>query len=195
MTNALHVLGHQSEAAQDRDATGAAHDSMIRKIVSEVMHHSTKSRAQIAEEMSRLVHVEVTANMLNGYAASSKTGVRFPAAFINAFCQVTGDDQLQRLLLSPVLRKKVEIVERELTADQEKRKAQLLREQLLAEQKSLPLFTDAPDGYVIHQAAARPSLSPVGEGKSLAERQRWLRENPLQPPIPVRNIQSKGGVR
>jgi len=167
MTNALHILGNQSEGAQGHDAAGTlnGHDSMIRKIVSEVMHHSTKSRAQIADEMSQLVHVEVTANMLNGYAAPSKTGVRFPAAFIHAFCQVTGDDRLQRLLLSPVLRKKVEIVERELTADQEKRKAQLLREQLLAEQQLLPLFTDAPDGYVVHQ------------------------------PVPFRNIQSKGGVR
>lgn len=167
MANSLHVLGNLSEAAQGCYATGAhkSHDTMIRKIVSEVMHHSTKSRAQIADEMSQLVHVAVTAHMLNGYAAPSKSGARFPAAFVNAFCEVTGDDRLQRLLLSPALRNKVEIVERELNAAQEKHRAQQLREQLLEEQNSLPLFTDPPTSCTV------------------------------LPPTHARNIQSKGGVR
>jgi len=167
MTNVLHILGTLSDAGQERDDAGARtnHDATIRKIVSEVMHHSTKSRAQIADEMSQLVQIEITANMLNGYAAPSKSGVRFPAAFINAFCQVTGDDRLQRFLLSPVLRKKIEIVERELTADQEKRKAQLLREQLLVEQKSLPLFANAPDGCVVIQPAPGRNLRSTGGGR------------------------------
>jgi hypothetical protein len=166
MTNVLHILGTLSEAVQECDAARArtSHDATIRKIVSEVMHHSTKSRAQIADELSQLVDVEVTANMLNGYAAPSKTGVRFPAAFINAFCQVTGDDRLQRFLLSPVLRKKIEIVERELTAAQEKHQAQLLREQLLEEQKSLPLFTDESIGCVVPQRVSVRNFRSMGGG-------------------------------
>jgi len=109
MTNLVQFLetGHELYAAPSHPLIG--------DLIADVIRASGKSRAVIADEMSRALGTEVTLHMLNAYTATSKQQqVRFPAAFVAAFCRVTGDDRLQRALLSPWLREVLEIGEHEL---------------------------------------------------------------------------------
>lgn len=73
-------------------------DVEIRSLLSEVIRQSPKKREQIAEEISHLVDRSVSASMLNHFTAESREGNRFPAAWIPAFCTVTGDLRLLQLL-------------------------------------------------------------------------------------------------
>lgn len=109
MTNLVRFL---ETAAPEPD--GAPSQCLIRDLIADVIRASGKSRAVIADEMSRAVGTEVTLHMLNAYTATSKQQVRFPAAFVPAFCLVTHDDRLQRALLSPWLREVLEVGEHEL---------------------------------------------------------------------------------
>ena len=103
---------------QNGNARSDDQDLAIRKAATEMIRRCGKSRRQIAEEMSALVgpEIEITEHMLNSYTAESKRGARFPAAFVPAFCEVTGDDELQRLMLGPRLKKLLEIAERDVLA-------------------------------------------------------------------------------
>ncbi len=71
-------------------------DSLVRGILTDAMRRCTKSRAQLADELSVLVGRPVTEAMLNAYTASSKDGHRWPSAWDRAFCVVTGDFRLLR---------------------------------------------------------------------------------------------------
>ncbi len=74
---------------------GSMNDAaLIRAIVVDAMKHCTKSRAQIADEMSLLVGTQVTERMLNAFAADSREDHRFPSELARAFCAVVGDDRL-----------------------------------------------------------------------------------------------------
>lgn len=77
-------------------------DSSVRAIVADVFKRIEKSRAQVADEMSFLLAMKVTEQMLNDFTAESKAGHRFPALFIPAFCQSTGDFRLLHMLTRPL---------------------------------------------------------------------------------------------
>jgi hypothetical protein len=109
-------------------------DTAIRRHISDAMRRSSKSRAEIAEEMSRRLECRVTASMLNDYTAETKGAARFPAAWIVALCEVTGDDRLQRLVLSARLQKLLGLAERELNNIRAEREKIALREELLGGQ-------------------------------------------------------------
>jgi hypothetical protein len=55
------------------------------------MRASSRSRAQIADNMSGLLGVRVTEKMLNAYSAESMNQYRLPAAWIRAFCCAADD--------------------------------------------------------------------------------------------------------
>lgn len=128
-----------------KQSSDANLDAAIRALLSEVMRSSKKSRAQIAQEMSALLGRSVTVYMLNDFTASCKgqrvaedsqldtrkSPVRFPAAWIHAFCEVTGDDRMQRLILSPRLRSLLQLGERQLSQCQAERQRAELIEELL----------------------------------------------------------------
>ena len=61
-----------------------------------------KDRFQIAAEMSRLLDIEITKAMLDGWTASSKDGYRFPLEFAAAFCKVTGSNLVLEVICRPV---------------------------------------------------------------------------------------------
>lgn len=90
---------------QDLDAT-------IRALMSRVIRRSTKKREQIAAEMTARLGQHITERMLNDYTAQSKRALRFPAAWVPAFCEIVGSDELQRRLLGPELRKLLELGEK-----------------------------------------------------------------------------------
>jgi hypothetical protein len=62
--------------------------------------------------MSRRLGVKVKPSMLDSYTAESKKPARFPAAFVAAFCEITGDHRLQRFLMAPKQRGLLELGER-----------------------------------------------------------------------------------
>lgn len=45
----------------------------------------------------------MTASMINDFTVRNGAGARFPAAYVDAFCEVTGDDRIRTFLLSPRL--------------------------------------------------------------------------------------------
>lgn len=75
-------------------------DAHLRQTVSALIRSSNKSRSQIADELSSILDAKVTVNILNGFTAKSKWGVRFPAAWIPALCEVLHDNTLERVFLS-----------------------------------------------------------------------------------------------
>jgi hypothetical protein len=109
-------------------------DAALRRLLTEIIRASSKKRAQIAEEMSALLGQHVSEYMLHDFSAPSKRPARFPAAFIEAFCEVLGDDRLQRFLMGERLRKLVALAERELSACLNEGERQRLRGELLAKE-------------------------------------------------------------
>ncbi len=79
-------------------------DILIRELLTGAIRASNKSRSQIADELSERVETPISVFMLNEYTAPSKGLRRFPAAWLPAFCDITGDDSLRLLLLDSRLR-------------------------------------------------------------------------------------------
>jgi hypothetical protein len=87
-------------------------DSALRKLVTASIKRSGKGRLQIAAEMTLQIGTRITKRMVNDWTAESKKPARFPAAFVVAFCEATGRDELQRYLLGARLRELVELGDR-----------------------------------------------------------------------------------
>lgn len=121
-------------------------DYEIRTLAADSIKRSGKSREQIAEGMAALMGCQMTVHMLNGFTAQSKEAIRFPAAHILAFCEVTADDRLQRFLAGPRLLKLIEFAERELAALSDERDRHALRDELLAQ---------SPGGTACEEARAQ----------------------------------------
>jgi hypothetical protein len=93
-------------------------DLKIRQLLSDIMAACSKDRQQIAIGLSRRTGRAITVSMLNDYTATTKTAARFPASYVQDFCEVTNDDRLQRFLLGPRLLALIELGERELASQQ-----------------------------------------------------------------------------
>ncbi len=74
-------------------------DGLVREIVTAAIRNNTKSRQQIAEEMSRLTGAAVTARMLNSYTSEAAEQHRWPAQYTRAFCYVVKDWTLLRCIV------------------------------------------------------------------------------------------------
>jgi hypothetical protein len=71
-------------------------DSLVRGVITRAIKQSGKSREQIADEMSVLLAMTVTARMIAAFLAESKELHRWPGAWDRALCVATGDDTLLR---------------------------------------------------------------------------------------------------
>ncbi len=107
-------------------------DLELRRIITHAIRHSPKKREQVAAEMEELVGQRVTRFMLGDFSSPGKQPVRFPAAWIEAFCRVTGDDELQRFAAGPRLRGLIEFAEHELKVEADKQARRRMREKLMA---------------------------------------------------------------
>jgi hypothetical protein len=98
---------------QRKDGTVPAEDD-LRHVLREAMKRSRKERDQIVGHMTLALGRTVTGSMLADFTrnASKKRQVRFPAAWVSAFCEATGDDELARFIMGPRLRELVELGER-----------------------------------------------------------------------------------
>jgi len=74
------------------------------------------ARSQIAEELSRRTGRNITVSILNDYTATTKMTARFPASYVRDFCEITGDDSLQRYLLGARLLDLISVGENELNS-------------------------------------------------------------------------------
>ena len=95
----------------DRSQQGEG-DSGLRRLLTQAIRSCPLSRVEICEALTRRLGLKVTPFMLDSYTAESKKPARFPAAFVAAFCEVTGSDQLQRHLLGARLRELLELGDR-----------------------------------------------------------------------------------
>lgn len=105
-------------------AQGIDGDAVLRKMLSRIIRRCPLRRPEICEALSGRVGVTVTPFMLDCYPSSSKKH-RFPAAFIEAFCEVIGDDGLQRPVMGQRLRQLVALGESQL--EMERLRADLLK--------------------------------------------------------------------
>lgn len=96
-------------------------DGKLRTLIGRMIKDSQKSRSQIADELSALLSIRVTLSMLNNFTSTSKLPTPSPATWIPAFCQVTQQDMLQRLVLSETMRSRLNWADHQLDADTLKR--------------------------------------------------------------------------
>jgi hypothetical protein len=111
-------------------------DSELRQLLSFLIKQSKLSRELIADEMNESLGVKnvISRRMLDDWTAECHKSARFPAFFINAFCDAIGNDRLQRWAAGPRLHKLVELAERHL--ELEERRAELLKPNLRSKARS-----------------------------------------------------------
>ena len=85
----------------------------VRRILCEAIKRSGKTRPEAAQLISEKLGRTVTASNLADFVrfGTKKRHVRFPAAWVPVFCEVFGDDALQRGVMSERLRELVELGE------------------------------------------------------------------------------------
>lgn len=91
-------------------------ESAFRELLALVLKQSAKDRQAIAAELSALTGERITLRMLNDWLAPSKGKVRFPASFVRALCEATGDERPLRRLLTTQLLRLIEIGEHSIAA-------------------------------------------------------------------------------
>ena len=87
-------------------------DTALRLLLTKVLRSCPKSREEICDEISAGLNQHITIHMLNDWTSEAKKPARFPASLVEAFCEVTGDDRLQRFLMSPRHRELLELGDR-----------------------------------------------------------------------------------
>jgi hypothetical protein len=70
----------------------------IKNLISESLKKCPYSRHGIVVRMSEITGKEITYHALNSWTAESKDQHRFPAEFLSAFCQATGDYSILKLI-------------------------------------------------------------------------------------------------
>jgi hypothetical protein len=115
-----------------RDDVRPDHDRKIQKLVAESLEN--KSRELIAQRMTADLHWEITASMLDNFAAGGKITARFPASLVSAFCEACSDDRLRLELMGARLRKLVEFAQRSLAAAHGRKELRRLLDELFDEE-------------------------------------------------------------
>jgi hypothetical protein len=72
-------------------------DSVVRAILGDAIQNSSKSREQIADEMTGLIGKKISVRMLNDWTAESKEN-RWPLCYTRALCAVMNDYRLLKYL-------------------------------------------------------------------------------------------------
>lgn len=78
---------------------GSVNDgNFVRSAITESIRRSTKSREEVAEEITALVGERVTVRMLNSYTSEAAGQHRWPLQYTRAFCFVVSDWTLLSVL-------------------------------------------------------------------------------------------------
>jgi len=87
----------------------------VRDLLTKAIRRSGKNAAEVAQEMTKRLGRPITESMLyeltRNTARDQPREVRLLATWVPAFCEVTGDDRLQRWLAGPRLCDLVELGE------------------------------------------------------------------------------------
>ncbi|MBZ5531821.1 MAG: hypothetical protein LAO20_10345 [Acidobacteriia bacterium] len=81
-------------------ATSPDQDTALRLLVTEIIKRCPKKREQIAEELSSRLGQHITVHILNSYTSAVNRSSRFPAAWLEAFSEIVGDDRLEKYVIS-----------------------------------------------------------------------------------------------
>lgn len=93
------IEAQQRAASEAKDTPGRLNiDATLREMISDALKHTKLSRYEVAAEMSRLIGREITKSMIDSWSAESKENHRFPLAYLNAFCEATGDKSILRFI-------------------------------------------------------------------------------------------------
>jgi hypothetical protein len=84
--------------------TQADPDSALRELLKALLKHPSKSRDQIADEMSLYAGQRISKYMLDDWVRPGRKDARFPAFLIESLCMVIDDDRLQRHVMGARLR-------------------------------------------------------------------------------------------
>jgi len=111
-------------------------DRQFRETISSALKVCPMSRYQVASRMSELIGSEITKMMLDSWTAESKEDHRFPAIYLPAFCEATGQTEPLRVLGRLVgvfvlpgpeaLRSEIQRLEEEIGSKQREKKKRLL---------------------------------------------------------------------
>lgn len=102
-------------------------DADLRRLLAQMIRSCPLKRPEICTRLSDLLGIRVSPFMLDCYTSESKKKARFPAAFIEPFCEVLGDDALQRRVMGARLRGIVELREGQLAWLAKSLRAELLK--------------------------------------------------------------------
>jgi hypothetical protein len=73
-------------------------DARLRAVISDCIKRCSLSRYGIAARMSELVGHEVTKSQIDSWSCESKSGHRFPAAYLVAFCKAVDSVEPLKLM-------------------------------------------------------------------------------------------------
>jgi hypothetical protein len=71
-------------------------DGEVCAIITRAIKRSGMRREEIVSAFFARFGIRITVSMLNDYSAASKKHTRFPLSFVQAFCEITGDDSLRK---------------------------------------------------------------------------------------------------
>jgi hypothetical protein len=90
---------------------GHSIDSLIRDTLRQLLHIPTKSRQNVADELSQRLGRKISVHILHKWVSDGKQVWRLPADVVPALCEILGDDTLQRLLLNAPMKEALELGE------------------------------------------------------------------------------------
>jgi hypothetical protein len=91
----------------------------LRGLLTKAIKWSGKTAPEVAKEMAKRLGRPITESMMYEFTRNGDPGreVRLPATWVPAFCEITGDDRLQRFLAGPHLRDLIQVGEQVDTLD------------------------------------------------------------------------------
>jgi hypothetical protein len=94
MSNQQQRFPRQPDLPFGREPGSFNDDQLVRTTISASIKTSSLSRDQIADAMTVMLGLRVTAKMLNNYTSETMQPNRFPAAWDRAFCAAVSDNSL-----------------------------------------------------------------------------------------------------
>ena len=87
-------------------------DAILRAVLKRaIINCSRYSREQIADELTARLHRKISAATLDAWTAETKHAWHLPADAVAVLCEILQDDGLQRQLLSPAQRDRLDLGE------------------------------------------------------------------------------------
>ena len=130
------IRGLQDTKSSELSAGCMDIDRRFREALSEALKRCPLSRWQVAARMSELTGCDITKAQLDSWTSESKEFHRFPAIYLPAFCEATGDTTPLKLLANPVgvfvlpgpeaLRAEIQRIDEDISRKQSEKKKRMM---------------------------------------------------------------------